>query len=90
MLQIEERKEGANLFKIRDDAEMAIVPEGQHRKEQQLKMKLPMGILKSGGHSSDNNLDLEYVFQSERNTNEKKKVDFEIEGSEFTQSVYDS
>jgi hypothetical protein len=53
-------------------------------------MKLPMGILKSGGHS-DNHLDLEYVFQSERATNEKKKVDFELEdGSEFTQSVFDS
>ena len=83
-MQREELKEaGFNPFKIRQDAETAIVPDQQHRKEQQLQMKLPTGILKSGSYG-DNNVDLELVFQSERSTNEKKKVDFELEGSEFT------
>ena len=82
-MQREELKEGGfNPFKIRQDAEMAIVPDQQHRKEQQLQMKLPSGILKSGSYGD--NVDLELVFQSARSTNEKKRVDFELEGSEFT------
>ena len=88
-MQREELKEaGFNPFKIRQDAATAIVPDQQHRKEQQLQMKLPSGILKSGSHGDND--DLELVFQSARSTNEKKRVDFELECSEFTQSVYDS
>jgi hypothetical protein len=49
-------------------------------------MKLPSGILKS----SSENYDLELVFQSARDTNEKKKVEFDISDSEFTHSVYNS
>jgi hypothetical protein len=82
-MQREELKEGGfNPFTIKQDIDTAIVPDQQHRKEQQLQMKLPSGILKSGSYAD--NLDLELVFQSARCTNEKKRVDFELEGSEFT------
>ena len=40
-------------------------------------MKIP-GILKS---NNSENIDLELVFQSARDTNEKKKVEFDIESS---------
>lgn len=66
-----------NPFRIREDTDAGIIPEKEHRKEQELKMKVP-GILKS---NNSENIDLELVFQSARDTNEKKKVEFDIESS---------